>query len=83
MLAAAGCPIDPEEAVYIGDSVDDMDAAREAGMWRIGVVPPYVETDEHKPLLEEHGAHVVIDDLNTLPDVLPTLGERTPARSTR
>jgi haloacid dehalogenase superfamily, subfamily IA, variant 1 with third motif having Dx(3-4)D or Dx(3-4)E len=83
MLAAAGCPIDPEEAVYIGDSVDDMDAAQKAGMWRIGVVPPYVETDEHKPLLEEHGAHVVIDDLNTLPDVLSTLGERTPARSTR
>jgi HAD superfamily phosphatase len=52
-------------------------------MWRIGVVPPYVETDEHKPLLEEHGAHVVLDDLNTLPDVLSTLGERTPARSTR
>jgi len=83
MLAAAGCPMDPDEAVYVGDSVDDIDAAREAGMWSIGVVPPYVDADEHKPLLEEHGAHVVIDDPNTLPEVLSTLGDRTPARTVR
>ncbi len=77
MLAAAGCPVDPDEAVYVGDSVDDMTAAQEAGMWSIGVVPPYVDADEHEPLLKEHGAHTVIDDPNDLSDALATLGDRS------
>ena len=77
MLAAAGCDLSPEEVAYVGDSVDDMTAAREAGMWAIGVAPPYVDTDEHKPLLKEKGAHVVIEDPNELPDVTATLGDRS------
>lgn len=79
MLAAAGCPLDPEEVAYVGDSVDDMVAAREAGMWRVGVVPPYVNADDHEPLLKERGAHVVIEDSNELPDVLDSLGDRVAA----
>jgi len=81
MLAAAGRSIDPDNTVYVGDSVDDMKAASDAGMWRIGVVPPYVDANEHEPLLKEHGAHVVLDDPNDLPDALSTLGDRTTARS--
>jgi HAD superfamily phosphatase len=77
MLAAAGCEVAPEEAVYVGDSVDDMRAAREAGMWAIGVVPPYVDTADHEPLLKEKGAHLVIEDPNDLPRVLDTLPERS------
>lgn len=76
MLAAAGRPVEPEAAVYIGDAVDDMVAAREAGLWAIGVVPPYVDADEHAPLLRDRGAHVVIDDPDTLPTVLDTFGEQ-------
>jgi HAD superfamily phosphatase len=77
MLAAAGCPVDPSEAVYIGDSVDDMTAAQEADMWSVGVVPPYVDSDDHEPLLKEHGADVVIDDPNELPKALSSLGNQS------
>ncbi len=77
MLAAAGCELDPSEVAYVGDSVDDMIAAQDAGMWPIGVVPPYVDTDDHEPLLKEKGAEVVIDDPNELPEVLTSLNERT------
>lgn len=78
MLAAAGCDLSPNEVAYVGDSVDDMVAAREAGMWAVGVIPPYVDADEHEPLLEERGAHVVIDDPNDLPEVVASLRNRAP-----
>jgi HAD superfamily phosphatase len=81
MLAAAGCDLKPQEVAYVGDSVDDMVAARDADMWAIGVVPPYVDADEHEPLLKERGAHVVIDDPNDLPDVLSSFGERAVSRA--
>lgn len=81
MLAAAGCDLDPDDVAYVGDSVDDVAAARKAGMWSIGVVPPYVDTGEHEPLLKEKGAHVVLDDPNDLPDALPVLQDRVPARA--
>jgi HAD superfamily phosphatase len=45
------------------------------------VVPPYVDADEHEPLLKERGAHVVIDDLNELPDVLSTFSQRAVSRA--
>lgn len=81
MLAAAGCDLDPSEVAYVGDSVDDMIAARDADMWAIGVVPPYVDADEHEPLLKERGAHVVIEDLNELPKVLSTFSQRAVTRA--
>jgi HAD superfamily phosphatase len=81
MLAAAGCDLNPKEVAYVGDSVDDMTAARDANMWAIGVVPPYVDADEHEPLLKERGAHLVIDDPNDLPDVLDSLGKRAASRA--
>ncbi|PQJ34333.1 HAD family hydrolase [Salinibacter sp. 10B] len=76
MLAAAGCDLSPEEVAYVGDSVDDMKAARDANMWAIGVVPPYVDAEEHEPLLKERGAHLVIEDPNELPGVLDSLDTR-------
>ena len=81
MLAAAGCPMEPDEAVYVGDSVDDMAAAEEAGMWRIGVVPPYVDSGDHEPLLKEHGAQIVLDDPNDLPGALSSLGSQVPVQA--
>ena len=81
MLAAAGCPVEPNETVYVGDSVDDMAAAQAADMWRIGVVPPYVDADDHELLLNEHGAHVVIDDPNALPEALSSLGRHSTAQA--
>ena len=82
MLAAAGLNLDPSEVAYVGDSVDDRKAAREAGMWAIGVVPPYVDADDHEPLLKERGAHLVIEDPNELPDVLGSFEERATLRAT-
>ena len=79
MLAAAGRDVTARQAVYVGDSVDDMKAARAAGMWAIGVVPPYVDTDEHAPLLRERGAHIVIDDPNELKDLVENFGEAVPS----
>lgn len=81
MLAAAGCDLDPDEVAYVGDSVDDMIAARDAGMWAIGVVPPSAEVEDHEPLLKEKGAHVVIEEPNELPEVLASFSERTVSRA--
>lgn len=67
LLGAAGHPVAPEEAAYIGDSVDDMVAARAAGMWAVGVVPPYVEAEAHGDLLRKRGAHAILDALDMLP----------------
>lgn len=75
MLAAAGRSINPKEVAYIGDSVDDMEAARAANMWAIGVVPPYLDRESHAPLLRKRGAHTVIHDANKLPARIDTLGE--------
>ncbi|WP_022835424.1 TIGR01548 family HAD-type hydrolase [Salisaeta longa] len=76
LLAAAGRPVDPDETVYIGDSVDDMKAARAANMWAVGMVPPYLEAASHGPLLRERGAHLIIEDAATLPDLVDNFTTR-------
>ncbi len=70
ILDAAGRKILPDAAAYVGDTVDDMKAARAASMWAIGVVPPYVDKEPHIEVLMAAGAHHVITDPNTLPEVL-------------
>lgn len=68
---AAGRLIAPDEAVYIGDSVDDVVAARAAGMWSIGIVPPYLSPpDAHADLLRSRGAHFVLTEPAQLPDLI-------------
>ncbi|MFQ5570037.1 MAG: TIGR01548 family HAD-type hydrolase [Rhodothermales bacterium] len=69
-LDAAGFNVTPEAAVYVGDSVDDMRAARAAGMWAIGMVPSYLDSAEHEALLRDRGAHIVIHDPDVLPDLI-------------
>jgi HAD superfamily phosphatase len=83
MLSAAGRDVSASETAYIGDSVDDMKAARAANMWAIGVVPPYIDKDEHAPLLRERGAHVVIDDPDDLPSLLESFDEDVALRTAR
>ena len=68
--SAAGRTIDPAEAVYVGDSVDDVVAARAAGMWAIGIVPPYLDPHEHAELLTGRGAHLVLTNAEELPAVV-------------
>ena len=76
ILDAAGLTIRPEETVYIGDSVDDMTAARAAEMWTVGIVPPYLNRDAHAELLRERGAHIVLHDPDELPDLIAEFGSR-------
>ena len=70
MLDAAGRKIAPTESVYVGDTVDDMRAARSAGMWAIGVIPPYLDEASHGQILIDAGAHCVTADTNAIPDLL-------------
>ncbi len=76
ILDAAGLNVRPESSVYVGDSVDDMQAARAAGMWAVGVVPPYVEDADYEALLRQRGAHLVIHNPDALPEIVETFGER-------
>jgi HAD superfamily phosphatase len=59
-----GSPIAPADAVYVGDTVDDMKAARTAGLHAVGVVPPYLPAEAHRQTLLAAGAEVVIHDVN-------------------
>lgn len=68
-----GTTIAPETSVYAGDTVDDMKAARAAGIRAVGVVPPYLDTEAHRQTLLDAGADLVIDDVNDLPSVLDDL----------
>jgi len=70
ILNAAGLSIQPQESVYIGDSVDDMTAARAANMHAIGFVPPYLDSESHGNLLSERGAHLIVTNPETLPKVI-------------
>ena len=75
ILDAAGRKVEPEEATYVGHAVDDMRAARGAGMWAIGTVPPYLDFESHKEVLIEAGAHYVVNDPNSLADVMDQFNE--------
>lgn len=52
--------VEPARAVYVGDTGDDMVAARAAGMYAVGVVPPYLDFAAHSAKLRECGAHEVL-----------------------
>lgn len=73
MLAEVGEKVLPEEVAVVGECGDDMVAARAAGMWALGVIPPYGEARIHDRHLERHGAHHVMRSLNELPRLLDTL----------
>ena len=68
-----GTTIAPEMSVYAGDTVDDMKAARAAGIRAVGVVPPYLDAETHRRTLLDAGAERVIDDVNDLPAVVDDL----------
>jgi HAD superfamily phosphatase len=79
ILAAAGRSLSAEEVAYVGDSVDDMVAARDAGMWAVGVVPPYLDAEKHAAVLRDRGAHTVIHDTNDVPDLIASFDEKIAA----
>ncbi len=58
------------EAIYVGDSVDDIMAAKRAGVKPIGCVPPGVSALELKSLLMKHGAKMVFDNISDIDEAL-------------
>jgi HAD superfamily phosphatase len=58
------------EAVYFGDTVDDIIAAQRASVIPFGVVPPGNAGQEHINLLLSCGAWDVLKDINNLMEVL-------------
>ncbi len=78
LLHAAGLQIHAEQTVYIGDSVDDINAACSAGMLAIGFVPPYLDAEAHGNQLHSCGAHLTLNELNVLPEKLSFPDDWTP-----
>lgn len=68
-LALEALGVEAPDAVYAGDTVDDMRAARAAGCSAVGVVPPGLDLDTHSRTLMAAGARVVV----STPDALPAL----------
>ncbi len=58
------------QAVYVGDSVDDLMAARAAEIGFIGVIAPGFDKIRHKNVLKESGAKMVVDNINQLSKAL-------------
>ena len=72
-LALAELGVEPEDASYAGDTVDDMRAAVAVGCRAIGVVPPGFDLDGHGRTLMSAGAEVVVSTPDALPALLATL----------
>ncbi|MBI3034279.1 histidinol-phosphate transaminase [Candidatus Woesearchaeota archaeon] len=59
-----------EQAAYIGDNIDDMKAARAAGIQAIGIIPDGTFGGELKKAFLMNGAKIVLDDIRQLSGVL-------------
>ncbi|HEX8297573.1 MAG TPA: HAD family hydrolase [Rubricoccaceae bacterium] len=63
-----------ETALFAGDSVDDIGAARAAGVIPVGVVPPGHDLAGHQRTRMSAGAHVVLSTPEALPALVAALG---------
>jgi phosphoglycolate phosphatase-like HAD superfamily hydrolase len=61
--------------VYVGDSVDDMRAARAAGLHALGVIPPGADRERHAEVLGKAGAEAVIEHIDRVEDAVKKLLE--------
>ena len=80
-LALDQLGVDAVDAVYAGDTVDDMKAAVAAGCVPIGVVPPGLGLDAHGRTLMQAGARVVVSTPDLLPSLLATMAEEERAEN--
>ena len=60
-----------QEAVYVGDSVDDMTAAKRAEITPIGCIPPNVSAGKLEELLLKQGAKKILKSIKAITDALP------------
>lgn len=66
-----------KNAYYLGDTVDDMFAARQGGVKGIGVLPPSDKNDELKRALFAHGATEVLENTEHLVQLLQKIENTT------
>lgn len=62
-----------KNALYIGDSIDDMKAAYNAQIKPIGVMPPKMSSDKLKQLMKESGAAEILENITQIKNVLQTV----------
>lgn len=59
-----------KKALYVGDSVDDITAAKKANITPIGCLPPKIEATKLKELLIKSGAEKVLDNINNINQIV-------------
>lgn len=57
-------------SIYLGDNIDDITAAKSAGIDAIGVLPSGIFSTSLKKKLEMSGAKLILDDINQLGGVI-------------
>jgi HAD superfamily hydrolase (TIGR01548 family) len=59
-----------QEAVYVGDSVDDISAAKGAGVRAFGCIPPQVSASHLRELLLRRGAERILEKISDTTEAL-------------
>jgi len=59
-----------EQALYIGDTIDDMQAAVAAGLQPVGIVHDFRNREQQTEILMREGAIWVLDDVNKITEVM-------------
>jgi len=62
--------LERENAIYIGDSIDDMKAAQNAKIKPVGVMPPNNSSDRLKQLMKANGAIRILDNITEIEQIL-------------
>lgn len=65
-----------KNAIYIGDSIDDMKAAQNAKIKAIGVMPPNISSDRLKQLMNANGAMNILNDITQIEQILLEGGKK-------
>lgn len=68
--ALVGLGVAPSETLMVGDHPSDIECGRAAGTFTCGVLTTATPPEQ----LEEAGAHLIVEDVATLADMLCTLG---------
>jgi histidinol-phosphate aminotransferase len=65
-----------KNAVYIGDSIDDMKAAQNAKIKPVGVMPPNISSDRLKHLMKANGAMKILNSITEIEQILLEEGQK-------
>jgi len=59
-----------KDACYVGDALDDIRAAKNAGITAIGCLPPRNRSEELRKMMQNIGAIKVVDEINEITSVV-------------